>query len=279
MTDTEATYCDGIYREGDVRIMDRSGDRRLPIGDDGFERLAPRSVFVDKSMLVADLLNSDYAVTLFCRPRRFGKTLAMTMLKSFFELPPDGVSRAPLFEGLAVWDAKGGRYRAEQGVRPVIYLSLNDVKKGGWEECYQTLEGKMAAEYQRHAYLADSAALSEDERLQFGRVSGKEGEYDDVASSLRQLALYLFKDAHGRRAVILIDEYDAPIMAALQPRVLPPGGVCSTIFQSVVGPGSTGPTRPATPWWETPFARPTARACATSTSCYSRAVWYGGPST
>ena len=208
MTDIEVTYCDGIYREGDVRIMDRSGDRRLPIGDDGFERLAPRSVFVDKSMLVADLLNSDYAVTLFCRPRRFGKTLAMTMLKSFFELPPDGVSRAPLFEGLRIWGAKGGRYRAEQGVRPVIYLSLNDVKKGSWEECYQSTTATVSA---------------------------------------------------------------TPISTT--------PGVCSTIFQSVVGPGSTGPTRPATPWWETPFARPTARACATSTSCYSRAVWYGGPST
>lgn len=213
MTMDKGSYEAGIYRMGDVRIMDRSAEKRLPIGYDGFETVADRSLFVDKSLLVADILGGNYPITLFCRPRRFGKTLAMTMLKSFFELPPDGVSRAPLFEGLAVWDAKGGRYRAEQGVRPVIYLSLNDVKKGGWEECYQTLEGKMAAEYQRHAYLADSAALSEDERLQFGRVSGKEGEYDDVASSLRQLALYLFKH-HGRRVVILIDEYDAPIMAA-----------------------------------------------------------------
>ena len=100
MTDAEATYCDGVYRDGDVRIMDRSGDRRLPIGDDGFESLAPRSLFVDKSMLAADLLGSDYKVTLFCRPRRFGKTLAMTMLKSFFELPPDGVSRGPCSRGL-----------------------------------------------------------------------------------------------------------------------------------------------------------------------------------
>ena len=145
MTDTEVTYCDGIYREGDVRIMDRSGDRRLPIGDDGFERVCEHSLFVDKSMLAADLLGSDYKVTLFCRPRRFGKTLAMTMLKSFFELPPDGVSRAPLFEGLRIWDVKGGRYRAEQGVRPVIYLSLNDVKKGSWEECYQSTTATVSA--------------------------------------------------------------------------------------------------------------------------------------
>ena len=88
MTMDKGSYEAGIYRMGDVRIMDRSGDKRLPIGDDGFERVCEHSLFVDKSMLAADLLGSDYKVTLFCRPRRFGKTLAMTMLKSFFELPP-----------------------------------------------------------------------------------------------------------------------------------------------------------------------------------------------
>ena len=98
-------------------------------------------------------------------------------------------------------------------MRPVVYFSLNDVKKLSWDECYQTLEGKIAAEYQRHGYLADSAALSEIERAQFGRVLRKEGVYDDVASSLRQLTLYLRKH-HNRNVVVLIDEYDAPIMAA-----------------------------------------------------------------
>ena len=155
----EGVYENGAYRVDDVCIMDRTGDHRLPIGDDGFERVAARSLFVDKSLLVADILDSDYKVTQFCRPRRFGKTLAMTMLRTFFELPCDGVSRAPLFEGLSIWDAAGGRYRAEQGVRPVVYFSLNDVKKLSWDECYQTLEGKITAEYQRHGYLADSAAL------------------------------------------------------------------------------------------------------------------------
>lgn len=103
----EGVYENGAYRVDDVRIMDRTGDHRLPIGDDGFERVAARSLFVDKSLLVADILDSDYKVTQFCRPRRFGKTLATTMLRTFFELPCDGVSRAPLFEGLSIWDAAG----------------------------------------------------------------------------------------------------------------------------------------------------------------------------
>ena len=202
----------GIYRMGDVRIMDRRGDRRLPIGDDGFETVTARSVFVDKSMLAADVLDGDFKVTLFCRPRRFGKTLAMTMLKSFFEIPTDGVSRASLFEGLEIWDARDGRYRAEQGARPTIFFTLNDVKKSTWEECYRALEGKAAAEYQRHGYLAESSALGEAEKAQFERVRDMRGSRNDVESSLRQLALYLRKH-HGRNVVILVDEYDAPVMA------------------------------------------------------------------
>ncbi len=212
MTMDKGSYEAGIYRMGDVRIMDRSAEKRLPIGYDGFETVADRSLFVDKSLLVADILGGNYPITLFCRPRRFGKTLAMTMLKAFFEIPVDGIDKAPLFEGLAIWDACDGRYRAEQGVRPTIFFTLNDVKKATWEGCYEALEGKAAAEYQRHGYLAQSDALTEQERAQFLRVSGMSGTRNDVESSLRQLALYLRKH-YNRRVVVLIDEYDAPVMA------------------------------------------------------------------
>ena len=203
---------DAVFHADGARILDRRGDKRLPIGDDGFETVAERSVFIDKSMLIADVLDGDFAVTLFCRPRRFGKTLAMTMLKAFLELPPDGVSRAGLFEGLEIWDADGGRYRAEQGKRPVIYLTLNDVKKSTWEEAYASLTDKVAAEYERHAYLMESDRLSDVEKAQFGRLRTKSAPRAEVDSSLRQLSLYLAKH-HGCRTVVLIDEFDAPIMA------------------------------------------------------------------
>lgn len=104
----EGVYENGAYRVDDVRIMDRTGDHRLPIGDDGFERVAARSLFVDKSLLVADILDSDCAVTLFCRPRRFGKTLAMTMLRAFLSCPATG-SRAPR-------SLRGWAYGTPQGV-------------------------------------------------------------------------------------------------------------------------------------------------------------------
>lgn len=151
-------------------------------------------------------------VTLFCRPRRFGKTLAMTMLKAFFELPPDGVSRAPLFEGLAIWDARDGAFRAEQGVRPVVYFSLNDVKKATWDDAYGALEQKIAAEYRRHAYLLEGGALDVTERASFERIMAAEASRAEVESSLRQLCLYL-RNHHQRNVVVLIDEYDAPVMA------------------------------------------------------------------
>ena len=99
-----------------------------------------------------------------------------------------------------------------RGSGPAIFFTLNDVKKATWEECYEALEGKAAAEYQRHGYLAQSNALTEQERAQFLRVSSKQESRDDVESSLRQLALYLRKH-YNRRVVVLIDEYDAPVMA------------------------------------------------------------------
>ncbi len=82
------TYENGIYREGDVRLSDLSGRRRLPIGRDGFAAAVQESVIIDKSLLIADVLDSSAAVTLFCRPRRFGKSLNMTMLKAVLRDPP-----------------------------------------------------------------------------------------------------------------------------------------------------------------------------------------------
>ena len=211
------TYENGIYREGDVRLSDLSGRRRLPIGRDGFATAVQESVVIDKSLLIADVLNSSAAVTLFCRPRRFGKSLNMTMLKSFFEIPPasdpNAEDAAYLFEGLSIWDADDGRYREHQGAYPVIYISFNPVKKQCWEDAWGALNQLIVWEYIRHGYLSDSAELNEQERAYFERVAGWEAADGDIESSLINLTRLLFKH-HGRRPVVLIDEYDAPVMAA-----------------------------------------------------------------
>ncbi len=202
----------GVWRAPGARIIDRSGRKRLPIGYDGWADAMGGSVLVDKTMLAADVLDSGYKVTLFCRPRRFGKTLNMTMLRDFFELPPDGGSLAPLFEGTEVWDAEGGRYREHQGAYPVIHLSLRTCKGNTWAETYGALQALVTTEYRRHAYLRESGALLPEERDYVARVMAGTASDADYAASLETLALYLRRH-HGRGAVVLIDEYDAPVMA------------------------------------------------------------------
>ena len=205
----------GVWRAPGARIIDRAGERRLPIGDDGFARAIRSSVLVDKTMLIADVLDSGYTCTLFCRPRRFGKTLNMTMLKAFFEASPEGDAcgcpARDLFEGTEVWDAAGGRYRAHCGAYPVIHVSFNTVKSPDWPTALGAIRNLVVLEYQRHGYLASSAALSEDERAYFRRVSSGAPTEDELADSLQRLSILLRKH-HGQGVVLLVDEYDAPVM-------------------------------------------------------------------
>lgn len=200
-----------VYAPG-ARLIDRTGRKTLPIGRDGFEPAAESSVLVDKTMLIADVLDSGYAATLFCRPRRFGKTLNMTMLKAFLEKAPDGRSRASLFEGTRIWEAEDGRYREHQGVYPVVHLSFRTAKGDTWDQTYGAIRTLIVAEYERHAYLADSSALSAQEIAFFGAIRSGSASEADYAGSLLMLCRLLVKH-HGRRVVILIDEYDAPVMA------------------------------------------------------------------
>lgn len=145
----------GVWCAPGARIIDRTGRKMLPIGRDGFVPAAQGSVVVDKTMLIADVLDSGYTVTLFCRPRRFGKTLNMTMMRAFFEMPnpsdPASGDCAPLFEGTEIWEAEDGRYRASQGAYPVVYASFNTVKKLDWETAYAAIRNVIALEYGRHA--------------------------------------------------------------------------------------------------------------------------------
>lgn len=202
-----------VLRFSGARLSDRVGERHLPIGDDGFERAMERSVVVDKSMLVADVVNGGL-VTLFCRPRRFGKTFNMTMLKAFFEIPLEGAFLGPnLFEGLKIWDAEGGRYRAYHRAFPVIYLSFNSIKRATWSEAHAAFAELIAAEFARHAYLESSGSLSGAECEYFSRIRSAKGTDAELANSITQLALLLRKH-HGRRVVVLVDEYDTPVMAA-----------------------------------------------------------------
>ena len=206
----------GIWAAPGARIIDRTGRKMLPIGRDGFVPAVQESVVVDKTMLIADVLDSGYTVTLFCRPRRFGKTLNMTMMRAFFELPPEtdpnARDLAPLFEGTEVWDADGGRYREHQGAYPVVHISFNTVKKQAWEAAYGVIKGIIAAEYARHAYLESSSALLEPDVALFRRIVAGTATDAEWAVSLESLCRML-RAHHNRGVVLLVDEYDAPVMA------------------------------------------------------------------
>ena len=205
----------GIWDAPCARIIDRTGNKRLPIGRDGYVPAMQESVVVDKTMLIADIIESGYAVTLFCRPRRFGKTLNMTMLKAFFELPGTDIrmrDTAPLFEGTRVWEAQGGKYRAYQGAYPVVHISFNTVKKLDWPAGLSAIRSLMAQEYIGHNCLRDSPALTEEDHAYFRRVAAMTAEPGEFVDSLTRLCSMLHRH-YDRPVVLLVDEYDAPVMA------------------------------------------------------------------
>lgn len=206
----------GIWKAPGARIIDRTGRKLLPIGRDSFVVAAQESVVIDKTMLAADVIDSGYPVILFCRPRRFGKTLNMRMLQAFFELPnvsdPMACDRAPLFEDTEVWEARDGFYRQYQGIYPTVYLNLNTAKKLTWDAASGALRNIMVMEYARFGYLTDSPALNEAQRALYGRIVRGEGSDADFADSLEALCRMLYVH-HGERVVLLVDEYDAPVMA------------------------------------------------------------------
>lgn len=206
----------GVWTAPHARLIDRTDRKRLPIGDDGFVTAIAGSTVVDKTLFIADVLDSNYKVTLFCRPRRFGKTFNMTMLKAYLEAPQaGGLSRAQAeatFAGTEIWEAHEGRYQASCGAYPVVYLSLRTAKGDTWDETLAALKNLITAEYQRHGELAESGALSEAQRTYVRRIQEGVASTADYRSSLLNLTT-LLRLHHGLHVVVLIDEYDAPVMA------------------------------------------------------------------
>lgn len=208
---------DGVWKVPGARIVDRPGRRRLAIGYSDFVAASAAGALVDKTMLVADVIDSHHAATLFCRPRRFGKTLNITMLKAFFEASDaNGLSpeRAEaLFAGTDIWEAADGGYRAYQGAYPVVHVSFSTAKKLTWKDSLAEIRGLVAEEYLRHRYLREgNTPLSPEDVAYFDAIAGNRASDADFARSLAVLCRML-RDYHGRGVVVLVDEYDAPVMA------------------------------------------------------------------
>ncbi len=161
---------------------------------------------MDKTSLVADMLAVPTEVLLFPRPRRFGKTLNLSMLRYFLERCDE--DRSDLFEGLAVWESEAARSHFQR--YPVVSLTFKDAKFPSWEQCSKRLSALIAEAYQQHRYLLDEGALDETDAESFRAILTRRADVVDLSDGLRHLTRHLHA-FHGERAVLLIDEYDLPI--------------------------------------------------------------------
>ena len=179
----------------------------LPVGLSDYKRATTEYHYVDKTLLIRDILDDSMPVSLFTRPRRFGKTLNMDMLRVFFEKTQGDTSA--YFQDKKIWGC-GEHYTRHQGQYPVIFLTLKDVKHRTWEESIRDIKSLIGRECQRHIYLKDSERITEDERAKFSMMAGERGEETVYQESLQFLSTILHKH-YGQKAVIIIDEYDTPI--------------------------------------------------------------------
>lgn len=182
---------------------------KIPIGISDFETIIENNYYyVDKTLLVEELLNRKGQVTLVPRPRRFGKTLNLSMIQYFFEKSTK--SKAHLFANFAINNRSA--CMKEQGQYPVIFLTFKDVKLDNWHSCYSNIQGLIVNEFRRHAYLLDSSILMASEKNEFNAIIDRTALEDLYQNSLKTLSLYLLS-YWGKKPIILIDEYDTPIHA------------------------------------------------------------------
>lgn len=189
---------------------------KLPVGIDSFEKIRKNEFYyIDKTKLIEQLVETGGEVTLFTRPRRFGKTLNMSMLKAFLETGAD----VSLFEGLYIAENKAlcDEY---MGQYPVIFLSLKSVEGLNFEAAKYRITELIGREAQRFDFLLESDNLSDDEKLQYKAITGMQnGKFsmdEDILGSSIQILSYLLCRHFGQKAVILIDEYDVPLDKAFE---------------------------------------------------------------
>ena len=181
--------------------------KAIPIGIENFEDIIKDNYYyVDKSMLIEDILVNRAAVTLFTRPRRFGKTLNMSMIKYFFDVRNKDENRK-LFEGLKIF---GSEYMKEQGKYPVIFVSLKDLRADTWEMCLMEIKKLISKIYREFQYITEK--MNEDDKEIYDSIKNRKNDMD-LNTSIELLSEYLF-EYYGERVIILIDEYDAPIINA-----------------------------------------------------------------
>lgn len=185
----------------------------IPIGIDNFkEIITGRYYYVDKTLLIKELLDLTVKVNLFTRPRRFGKTLNLSMLQAFFENTGDeeeNQKRRELFKHLQIMNA-GDAYTSHMGQYPVIFLTLKSAKQRTFQSALFKIKECISQEYRRHAFVCDGVKLSDSEKQLFQKLADGKGTMDEYSGSLQFLSQCLYKET-GEKVIILLDEYDVPL--------------------------------------------------------------------
>ena len=181
--------------------------RTVSIGRQDFEKIRVNNNFyVDKTHFIKEWWEAEDDVTLIARPRRFGKTLNMSMLEKFFSV--SYADRGDLFEGLSIWQEE--KYRRLQGTYPVISVSFANVKQTSFESARKVIGQIITSLYNQYDFLLDSDKLNEREKDFCRKISADMEEYTAIAA-MSELSSYLMKH-YGRKVIILLDEYDTPLL-------------------------------------------------------------------
>ena len=181
----------------------------ISIGIQGFSELREQDCFfIDKTNFIKEWWDRKDIVTLITRPRRFGKTLNMSMMECFFS--NKYANRADLFEGLSIWEEE--KYRKLQGTYPVIFLSFAAVKADNLPDVKEQIKQEIVRLYRRNGYLAESDCLSEEEKREYREISVEMSDAR-LATSIGVLCEYMSR-YYGKNVIVLLEEYDPPMQEA-----------------------------------------------------------------
>lgn len=201
----QAIYGDTAYYG--VELIDRSGNGALPVGEHDFAEAMDRCVLVDKTMFIADVLDADVSVVVCCRPEGFGKSMNLSMLKAFLELPAVGRAGRSFFADTQIWDADGGRYRDDYACYPVISLDFSGAAWRG-AAVAGVVRDALSGECARLLPLLEAPDLPRDKMRHIERVARGVASEDEIASVLGVL-IELLEMACDEQVVLLVDGYDA----------------------------------------------------------------------